>query len=239
MDGLSTIPCYRSKQLRFLREVIEPLASHDCFRVITPKGTFQFTRAQFEEEFANVVESSSYRDGGVYHYPITPERALKYLISGPPPSPVPVERLYAAPPYVLAAVDQAAYSRWLHRKAMAHVIRDRRRWSAEIRVADYKKAIHEAVMAGDGCDPYTGEKLDWHLIGTFNNVEAKGAGSGYKRQFRLLPTVDHLDQGHSEKPRFQICSWEVNDAKSDLTHEDFLRLCRRITEFEAEKRNRG
>lgn len=138
---------------------------------------------------------------------------------------------YAAPSYVLQAVDQALYLKWLHRKAMAHVIRDRKRWEAEIRVAEYKQAIHEAVMNGNGLDPYTGEKLDWHLIGKFNNESAKGAGSSYKKQFRLLPTVDHLDHKHSKKPKFQICSWEVNDAKSDLTHDEFIQLCAKITKL--------
>jgi hypothetical protein len=51
-------------------------------------------------------------------------------------------------------------------------------------------------------------------------------------KFRLLPTVDHLDHKHTKKPRFQICSWEVNDSKSDLTHDEFIRLCRRITAFD-------
>ena len=142
-----------------------------------------------------------------------------------------VQGKYIAPAYVLKAVEQALYADWLHKKAAAHVRRDKRRWKAEISVSDYKQAIHEAVINGNGFDPYTGEKLDWHLIGKYDNESAKGVGSSYKRTFRLLPTLDHLEHKHSREPKFQICSWEVNDAKSDLTRDEFIQLCRRILLF--------
>lgn len=224
---------YSATRLLFKRAVIEPLSMDEVFQILTPQGIFQFTRRQFESEFSNVLQSKSYRIGGAYHYTTTTHRALKYLISGTachlPGISSPGK--YTASSYVRETVDQALYASWLHKKAMAHVKRDRKRWKAEIRVAEYKQAIHEAVLNGNGFDPYTGEKLDWHLIGKFDNESAKGAGSTYKKKFRLLPTVDHLDHRHSRNPRFQICSWEVNDAKSDLTHDEFIQLCGRITRF--------
>jgi len=36
-----------------------------------------------------------------------------------------------------------------------------------------KEAIHGAVLASNGLDEYTGEKLDWHLISKFRNEDAK------------------------------------------------------------------
>lgn len=42
-------------------------------------------------------------------------------------------------------IEQAIYEKWLHRKAMAHVKRDRGRGNATAMVAEYKQAIHEAV----------------------------------------------------------------------------------------------
>lgn len=224
---------YSATRLLFKRAVIEALSTDESFQIVTPQGSFQFTRRQFEIEFPNVVKSKSYRIGGAYHYASTPQRALEYLISrvADRPSVKHSSAKYTAPSYVLKAVNQALYASWLHKKAMAHVKRDRKRWKSEIRVTEYKQAIHEAVLNGNGFDPYTGEKLDWHLIGTFDNEAAKGAGSGYKKRFRLLPTVDHLDCMHSKNLRFQICSWEANDAKSDLTHDEFIQLCERITNF--------
>lgn len=231
---------YSATRLLFKRAVIEPLSMDEFFQIVTPQGTFQFTRRQFEAEFPNVVKTKSYRIKGAYHYASTPQRALKYLIPGTAcrlPG-ISSQGKYTAPSYVRETVDQALYASWLHKKAVAHVVRDRKRWKAEIRVADYKQAIHQAVLNGNGFDPYTGEKLDWHLIGKFDNESAKGAGSAYKKKFRLLPTVDHLDHRHTNKPRFQICSWEVNDAKSDLTHDEFIRLCKQITDFDTGMRNK-
>ena len=231
---------YSATRLLFRRPVIEALSMDESFQIVTPQGMFQFTRREFEAEFPNVLKSKSYRIKGNYHYPTTPQRALKYLISEGKKMPVAKsgQGKYTAPAYVLESVEQALYASWLHRKAMAHVKRDRKRWKAEIRVTEYKQAIHEVVLNGNGLDPYTGEKLDWHLIGRFDNESAKGAGSGYKKQFRMLPTVDHLDHKHSKKPMFQICSWEVNDAKSDLTHDEFIQLCGRIMQYDKTRRNK-
>lgn len=221
---------YCATRLLFRRSVIEALSMDESFQIVTPQGTFQFTRREFEAEFPNVVKSKAYRVGGIYHYPTTPQRALKHLISEGKRKPVAktAKGKYTAPDYVLEAVEQALYVDWLHKKAVAHVLRDRKRWKVEINISFYKQAIHEAVINGDGFDPYTGEKLDWHLIGQYDNDSAKGVGSSYKRKFRMLPTLDHLEHAHSKKPKFQICSWEVNDAKSDLTHDEFIQLCGRI-----------
>jgi hypothetical protein len=37
------------------------------------------TKADFYRDFSNVAKSMSYRERGVYHYPTTPHKALKYL----------------------------------------------------------------------------------------------------------------------------------------------------------------
>lgn len=57
------------------------LGKTDAFRVITPIGTFQMTKADFYREFQNVAQSKSYREGGIYHYPKLPARAERYRIS--------------------------------------------------------------------------------------------------------------------------------------------------------------
>ena len=83
------------------------------------------------------------------------------------------------------------------------------------------KAIQDAPNAGE--DYYTGEKLNWNLIGQYNNSDAKQGGKDYKREFALMPTVDHINA--EAKPEFVICSWRMNDAKNDLSECEFTKLC--------------
>lgn len=72
-------PSYEFTRLGFRADVIEPLRAKDRFRIITPEGVFEMTKADFYRDFANVAASMSYRERGLYHYPTTPVKALKYL----------------------------------------------------------------------------------------------------------------------------------------------------------------
>jgi hypothetical protein len=124
-------------------------------------------------------------------------------------------------------VTPEIYERWLGRKAMAHVKRDRNRGHSKASVAQYKEAIHAAVLQSKGFDAYTGEELDWTLLSKYNNEESKAGRHGYKAGFALLPTVDHVSAGATEAS-FSICSWRTNDAKNDLSLEAFIELCRKV-----------
>ena len=137
---------------------------------------------------------------------------------------------YTPPGFLIDCIEQGQYQRWLHRKAVAHVRRDRRRGNAEAMIADYKKAIHAAVCVSRGLDFYTGEPLNWSLISTYDNEASKKGGRMYKADFSLLPTIDHVGDGRGMAD-FRICAWRTNDAKSDLSHEDFVELCRRVVAF--------
>ena len=75
---------YDFSRLCFKADVIEPLRDKDSFRVVTPVGTFQMTKREFYQDFANVVRSRSYQEGGIYHYPTVPQKALKYLVARGP-----------------------------------------------------------------------------------------------------------------------------------------------------------
>ena len=136
-------------------------------------------------------------------------------------------RRYELPDFLVGSCSREHYLRWLQRKAAAHVRRDRRRGNPEARQAEYKEAIHGAVLNGGNRDAYTGEKLDWSLISTYDNQESKRRGRAYKKKFALLPTVDHVGDG-SGSPDFLICSWRTNDSKNDLDLAEFLALCRRV-----------
>jgi hypothetical protein len=132
------------------------------------------------------------------------------------------------PQFLESVVSQETYERWLLRKAAAHVKRDRKRGHTCADAA-YRDAIHQAVVQSLGNDAYTGEKLDWSLISTYDNDASKLGRHAYKAGFALLPTVDHVTSD-TTSATFKICGWRTNDAKHDLSVDSFLDLCRRVLE---------
>jgi len=60
--------------------LIEPLGERDSFRVDMPEGSLVMTKREFYSVFANVVQTRSYRDERIYHYPRTPQKALPYFV---------------------------------------------------------------------------------------------------------------------------------------------------------------
>lgn len=126
-----------------------------------------------------------------------------------------------------SVVTQGDYEKWLNGRAVAHYRRDKKRGNRTVSNEDYKMAIHLAVMQSKGRDHYTGEMLDWHLIGKYANAESRDQRRHYKATFALLPTVDHVGDGLGDAD-FKICAWRTNDAKCDLSHDEFVALCRRV-----------
>jgi len=127
-------------------------------------------------------------------------------------------------------VTQELYEKWLRRKAQRHVRRDRQRGNKTAIGEKYRTAIHDAVINCGGFDAYSGEKLDWSLISQYDNDESKDKRREYKKRFALLPTVDHIGDGTGSAD-FKICSWQTNDAKNDLSLDEFLSVCRVILEW--------
>jgi hypothetical protein len=70
---------YDSSRFCFKRERIEKLEPQEQFRMITPVGVFQMSKAAFYREFPNVVASSSYK-AGVYNYPRLPSKAEQFRV---------------------------------------------------------------------------------------------------------------------------------------------------------------
>jgi len=58
---------YSSTRLEFRADVIEQLAWDARFRVVTPFGTYEFTKREFYDAFPNIVTTKSYRVGRRYH----------------------------------------------------------------------------------------------------------------------------------------------------------------------------
>ena len=141
-----------------------------------------------------------------------------------------MSRKYQRPAFLESIVDQKTYDKWLQRKSQTHYRRDKKRGNTTATGAVYKMAIHQAVISCQGRDAYTREKLDWHLLSTYSNKESQSRGRLYKKEYALLPSVDHVGDGLGEAD-FKICSWRTNDSKSDMTMEEFISLCRKIIEF--------
>lgn len=136
-------------------------------------------------------------------------------------------RKYQLPENMFGLVDQDIYERWLHRKALSHVKRDRARGNTSATNEKYKIAIHQAVCESNGKDAYTNEGLDWSLLSQYDNEQSKKHGRHYKKQFALLPSVDHVGDG-TGTANFKICSWRTNDAKNDLSLNEFIELCKKV-----------
>lgn len=136
-------------------------------------------------------------------------------------------RLFELPRFLDTVVTREVYVRWLQRKALAHIKRDRKRGNTCGSVSEYKRAIHQAVCRSGGKDAYTGEHLAWNLISTYDNNDSKLGRRSYKAAFALLPTVDHIGDGTGPAD-FRICGWRTNDAKGDLSLEEFITLCARV-----------
>jgi len=72
---------YSYSRLCFRADVIEPLQDNDVFEVITPKGRFRMTKAEFHRSFHNVIASKSYRENRIYHYSLVPAKALLFRVA--------------------------------------------------------------------------------------------------------------------------------------------------------------
>jgi hypothetical protein len=79
--GTAPLVTYRHTRLCFKADQIEPLPMDGSFRVTTNVGIFQMTKAEFYRDFANVVQTRSYRAPGGYHYSVLPRRAESYRVS--------------------------------------------------------------------------------------------------------------------------------------------------------------
>jgi hypothetical protein len=139
---------------------------------------------------------------------------------------------YQMPSFLVGRCEPAAYRHWLNAKANAHVRRDRKRGNETARRESYMLAIHNAVVASEGNDFYTGEPLAWEKISTYSNEESKARRRLYKRELALLPTADHVSDGLGPVD-FRICAWRTNDCKNDLSADELLEFCRRVVEFNA------
>jgi hypothetical protein len=134
---------------------------------------------------------------------------------------------YALPHFLEGQITENVYRRWLDRRAVALLRRDSKRGLASGTKSKYKKKIHAAVIQSHGYDNYTGETLDWTLIGSFRDSDVAVGKHKYKSKFDLLPSVEHAAPSNPATD-FVICAWRTNEAKSALSRESFIELCTKV-----------
>lgn len=135
------------------------------------------------------------------------------------------------PPFLEGVVTAELYNDCMFERARLLLKRDKRRKKPYAINADwrlYRDKIQSAVLACGQYDPYSGDALRWDLIKTWN-PEKSNDDPDYFRTFYLLPTVDHLDP-ESKVIRFEICSWQINACKNNLSPAEFIALCKKIKE---------
>jgi hypothetical protein len=134
---------------------------------------------------------------------------------------------YDLPAFLNGVVSREKYRNWIDAKAASLRRRDKKHTPMPPPKSLYKEAVHKAVCDSEGKDAYTGERLDWSLIGKYENEKSKQGRRGYWKEMRLLPTIDHTTciPGDLE---FEICGLQTNDSKSWLSHEELVEFCKMV-----------
>jgi len=126
-------------------------------------------------------------------------------------------------PYLLAdIVTHETYERWLRRKAQQHVRHDRQRGNKTAIGELYRNAIHDAVKESGGLDAYTGEKLEWNLIGNTATMCQKKRGTATNTHFPCYPQLTMLVM-EQDQPILKSAGGEPTTPKMAST---YMSLCR-------------
>jgi hypothetical protein len=103
--------------------------------------------------------------------------------------------IFPLPALLTGLMSPAEYNELVRVKAWALLKRDRKRklpLALTNSIASYKAMVNSAIAAGGPFDPYTGERLRWDQIGTWDPKKAKNDHE-YEKLFYLMPTIDHVD----------------------------------------------
>jgi hypothetical protein len=76
----ASVTAYTASRLLFKADVIDGLQDREAFRIETPVGVFQMTKAEFMAAFPKVVLTKSYLEKRVYHFPKVPHAAERFRI---------------------------------------------------------------------------------------------------------------------------------------------------------------
>jgi hypothetical protein len=164
------------------------------------------------------------------------KRVLDYTRArevAPDATPLSVPAKYLLPDFLKGRCTLATYKKWLYVRARELFNKDllrKKPYAVTGSVPFYKMLIHQAVNCGGRTDPFTGDTLQWELIGTWNSSVPTSHDPAVMKKFALLPTVDHIDPA-SDSLEFEICSFQNNKCKSSLNPSEFVAMCNRIVAY--------
>ncbi len=181
----------------------------------------EFEKNAFDGTPQPLTPSPFYGEGGKETRPIATmaERKHEQGEMKDPPK-------YFPPDFLEGIITPAFYRKWLHHKAHVIYHQDKhlnKQWALRGSEAFYEQRIHEAVLHGK-TDPFTGDTLQWELIGLWTDKKDPIA---VEKKFRLMPTVDHIDPNACELA-FEICSWLINTCKWNMNRQEFIAVCGKV-----------
>mgnify|MGYP000885937038 CR=1 FL=1 len=130
---------------------------------------------------------------------------------------------FQPPPWL--QIEGSAYKKSLNCIAVAITKMDKKS-GGTYQMKEAMDAIDSAFHRCCGTDPYDGMPLDGELLATYDNAARQVGGVAYKREFSRLPTVLHINA--DPVAEFEIVSWQTNDAKGDMTPEEFIGYCHAV-----------
>jgi hypothetical protein len=137
---------------------------------------------------------------------------------------------FPVPPIFADQCTQEDYNKTLTKRSKTLFKRDKKKkmpWVSTSSAAIYRAKMHEAFSNAGLNDPYTGDKIGYNLIGKWDPNLAYFGKDKYLKQFATLPSVDHKDP-NSQTLEFEICTWQVNQCKSDFNPEEFIVFCNKV-----------
>jgi hypothetical protein len=143
---------------------------------------------------------------------------------------------YPLPDFLNGVWTRLYYGTWLTRKAneaRRHDLERKSPFAARYSQKEYRNMAHEAVVAGNGIDPFTGDTLRYDLALTYDAIKARG-NIAYEKSFDLMPTIDHVDPDAVDMA-LEICSWRTNFCKSYQNPAEFIAMCRKVVAYTESK----
>lgn len=137
---------------------------------------------------------------------------------------------YLLPSFLENVCTRIVFIKWLNKKCWflhKRDLKNNKSFAADCTRLQYKEQIYQSVNETGLIDPYTGDIMQYELIGKWDSNAAKNGGLAYSKQFALLPTADHIDP-QGDKLELEICSWRVNMMKADFNPTDFISFCSKV-----------
>ena len=130
-------------------------------------------------------------------------------------------------PPIWVKSESINYKRWLNKMAN-RVVKHKRKYGESFNVKEAMDAIHQAMQLSDGIDPYDGTIMKSELIDTFM-MKGCTLDANSKKEFFRMPTIKY--QSIEQTFDFEIMSMQSNEAKGEMSHEEYLNHCRAVVNY--------